>query len=294
MKLFVKNTKQASETKRFSVLTIVLSVLLALGLWLYVVSLESPSAERTFDEVKVKISGVETLEEAREFTVLSGYDYSVSVTLRGRRSVLDTLTAEQIVAKVDVSDIAEAGEYDKKIKFYPPSGTEFVSSSSEILSLNVDEVKTTSVPVLEPQATYTLAADVHVEHTMSPAAVSITGPAMVVDKIKGAQCAFDLGEYPSGKITQSAEFILVDQNGSVVESPYLRIGDNRKTIVFEFSFYKEKQVPLVVKCDTDLDGEYVDIQVTPNTVTVKGAPEKIDALTEVVVQNIHSRDLKLG
>ncbi len=294
MSLFAKFIKRETEEKRFSVLTIVLSVLLALGLWLYVVSLESPSAERTFDEVKIKITGVETLEESHQFTVLSGYDYSVSVTLRGRRSVLDTLTAEQIVAKVDVSDITDAGEYDKKIKFYPPSGTEFVSSSSEILSLNVDGVKTLSVPVLEPQATYTLKADVHAEYEMSPRAVSVTGPAMVVDQIRGAQCVLNLGEYPSGKITQSAEFVLVDVNGTPVESPYLRVADNRKVIVFEYSFYKEKEVPLVVEYDTALEGERVDVKLSPSTVTVKGAPEKIDALEEIVVHHVNTKDLALG
>lgn len=291
---FFQRFSQSASKRGINVLTVVLSLLLAFGLWLYVVSTESPTAERTFDEIKVQISGVETLEESHGFTVLSGYDYSVSVTLRGRRSVLNALSSEQVVAKVDVSDITEAGDVEKKIKIYPPSGTELVSSSSEILAMNVDRVKTVSVPVLDPQATYTLSADVHVAYKASPETLSVTGPELVVGKIHGAHCVLNLGENPVGKVTQSAEFSLVDEHGNVIESPYLRIADNRKVIVFEYSFYKEKEVPLKVDYTPALNGERVETNVNPSTVTVKGAADQIDQLEEIVVHTVNTKDLGVG
>lgn len=283
------NTRTPQSTSRSSmIVAIVLSILLAFGLWLYVVVEESPTGQRTFSSVPVKLVGTDTLSSTYGFSVLSGYDTTVEVTLRGRQSELNALSEEDISAKVDLSDITAAGSYTRKIQVTPPSGTEVVATSPTEQVVEVDVAKTVSVPVLEPEETYTLAEGIRFKRTYSAENISVKGPQTVVDKIYGVKCLVDLGEFTEN-VVKTVELRFVDKEGNEITDRYLVPSQNTLTITY--TLYKEKTVPLVLNVVPLLEGEQVTQSVTPSSITVQGAPEVVDSLEEIEVKTITTAEL---
>ena len=75
----------------------VVCLLLALSVWLYVMSTDDTSYEHTLSYVVVDLEGMEALSQA-DMSVISGFDNVVSITLKGKRADIGGLTAEQIHA----------------------------------------------------------------------------------------------------------------------------------------------------------------------------------------------------
>lgn len=289
MKLFSALKKEGVAEKSVNVWVVILSLVLALGLWLYVVAAESPTGERTVHNVEVRLSGTDTLSSLYGFSVLTGYDTTASVTLRGRQSELNALDSEDVLAKIDLSDITAAGSYHKKIQITPPSGMEVVRVTPEYLTVDVDVEKTVFVDVLEPEETYSLSLpDVKFNRVFSAERIAVRGPQTVVDKIAGIKCQVDLGELTEN-VTKSVPLRFVDAEGNEITDRYLVPAQN--TLVIQYILYKEKTVPLVLDVSTVLPGEKVNQRVVPETITVQGSPERIDELTQVVARKISTAEM---
>ena len=106
-------TSSSSSGAASSIVPIILSVLCAVGLWLYVRSVESPVFNTTYNGVKVELRNENLMQSG--LSVLSGKNYTVDITLSGKKSQLSQLTADDIDAYVDLSTVREAGEYALEI-----------------------------------------------------------------------------------------------------------------------------------------------------------------------------------
>ena len=284
----MRDAKLQTKNRAVNVTVVVLSLLLAFGLWLYVVSTESPTGQRVFESVPVKISGTDTLSGTYGFSVLTGYDSTARITLRGKQSALNALDAEDLAAKVELADITAAGSYEKKIQVTPPAGLEVVSTSPSTLVIDVDVEKTVSVPVLDPEETYTLAEGVQFKRTYSAESISVRGPQTVVDKIHGIKCSVELGDFVENVI-KTVPIRFVDEAGNEITDRYLVPSQNTLTITY--TLYKEKTVPLVLDVSTILPAERVSQSVSPSQITVQGPPEQIEALTEVVAKKVSTAEM---
>ena len=86
---------------------ILLSVLLAVLIWMYIRDVENPTQEGTYYGVEIQISGERVLEE-RGLTVASISQKTVNVTVNAPISVHNDLRGN-ITATVDVSQCTEPG-----------------------------------------------------------------------------------------------------------------------------------------------------------------------------------------
>ena len=88
-----------------------LSVAIAFGLWLYVVSNVSVENEATFHDIPVQFEGETALEE-RELMITSGTDATIDLRLYGARTNLNKLNPSNITIKVDLSRIYDGGTHE--------------------------------------------------------------------------------------------------------------------------------------------------------------------------------------
>lgn len=267
---------------------VILSLILAIGFWLYVIATDSPTGEGTVD-ASVTLVGTDTLSGTFGYSVLTGYDNTAEITLRGRQREIDSLRAEDLIAKIDLTDITQPGSYQKKVQVTPPTGMEVVRISPEYITVEVDVEKTVNVPVLEPEDTYTLEEGVKFRRSYSTQTISVKGPQTVVDKIYGVRCQVELGEFVN-TVTKTVPVRFVDEAGQEIVNRYLV--PSQSTLSITYTLYKEKTVPLVLDVQTLLSGERVTgINVNPATITVQGAPEQIDALEQIVAKKITTADM---
>ena len=94
--------------KKNKLTSILLSLAVAFGMWLYVVSTVSQEHEDTFFNVPVVFVGESALAD-NDLMITSNTESKVSVTISGNRSELSKINSGNIMAKVDVSNIEEEG-----------------------------------------------------------------------------------------------------------------------------------------------------------------------------------------
>ena len=88
--------------------TILLSVFVAFGLWMYVTTVEHTQIEMTFYNIPVNWAGEEVMND-RDLQLVDR-NMTISMKLYGNRSVLNKMKSSDIVVLADLSHITEAGE----------------------------------------------------------------------------------------------------------------------------------------------------------------------------------------
>ena len=83
-------------------ISIGIAILIAFGLWMYVITEVSPNSEWTYYDVPVKLEG-ETVLKERQLIITGISDTSVDLTLSGNRSDLNQLNSANITLKADMT-----------------------------------------------------------------------------------------------------------------------------------------------------------------------------------------------
>ena len=264
------------------------SLLLAIILWFYVIRVEDPTFERIFDYVPINLAGTEEMLNHNGFSVISGYDGVVSVTLAGKQSDVNRMKNSDIIATVDVSLINSAGEHMLPVSITAKNGFKVVSYEPTTLEVYVDATLQRDVECI-PQISYSKEENfVLGECTTSPAAIKISGPRTVVESVHHAETVVDFG-----KVTKSMEAIgsirLVDASGNTVTNPYLKM--QTSNVEVHLPVYKQKYLTPVVRFTDDvIPAECFNVTFEPDMVFVQGDAAYIDAVSDTLV--VHSADPK--
>ena len=107
--------------------SMVLSLAVAMCLWLYVSQNVSIEEDNTFSNIPVVMEGESVLNE-RNLMVTSLSNSTVSLHLTGVRSELSKLDSSKLAAKVDLSQITEPGERIAQLMIAPVVLARFLPS----------------------------------------------------------------------------------------------------------------------------------------------------------------------
>ncbi len=121
--------------------TLLLSFIVAMGLWLYVVTTVSPEADQNYTGIPVVFENETSLLD-RGLMLVSGENATVSVRLYGKRANLNWLTSSNIIVTADLKAVTEPGKYELEYKVSYPSGITNVSLDKRITpSVTVEAVE---------------------------------------------------------------------------------------------------------------------------------------------------------
>ncbi|MCI8331409.1 MAG: hypothetical protein HFE78_01080 [Clostridiales bacterium] len=260
------------------IIPVLLSVLCALSLWLYVMSVESPLDSDTFYDVKVELRN-ETVLQKNSLSVFSGQNASVNVTVTGKKSLLNRLGSKDLVAYVDVGNITEAGEYGLDIKLDPVDGVTLSGLSVNKVTVFVESMVTKYVPI-DAEIIYTGGVTSGFGYSMGTPSIlatssmpeitttAISGPSSLVNNVDRARVTpIELGSI-SSSVTYNAVLQMVDANGQVYTSPYITIANPNVTVYFPV--VTEKEVEVVPEFTGSFDKEEYSYSVTPAKVKIRG------------------------
>lgn len=121
---------------------IIISLLGSFLLWMYIMSTEETTIEKTFSNVKVVYQGADDLRAARGMIVTDADADSVTVRLKGTRRVLGNLSSADLSAVIDVSGISQAREMQVSYSLQYPTNVDkssitVLSKSPETISFSV-------------------------------------------------------------------------------------------------------------------------------------------------------------
>ena len=265
------------------------SLLLAVLLWAYAMSNDQSDVKQLFRDMPVQLEGVNILKE-QDLVILSGADATVDVELVGKREQISTAMGDPLTTikrVVSVASITEPGTYELGIQAEAVGleGTSVSSKSPTTISIVVDRMSTTSVPV-EVELTGELGSGLSLaECTPSPDAIIVRGPETVLRQIKKAKVSYDISNLTSALQT-SVTYTLLDGENNEVTNSYLS-ADTPSTML-SFELRQEGAVTVTVKM---VDSPYlksymVKPEISPQSVMLKGDPEVIEGINQIVLADI--------
>ena len=106
--------------KNNKVISFLLALVMAFGLWVYVTTVVNPEWENTYRNVAVTLSGESVLEENGLMLIMEE-DLTVSVKLSGNRSDLNKINSNNLTITADLSKIKEPGTHQLSFSVVPPT-----------------------------------------------------------------------------------------------------------------------------------------------------------------------------
>lgn len=269
----------------------VLSVLIAIGLWVYVVGVQNPDSSGPVRNLPVTFVGTNVLE-SRGLMIVSGMDQTVTLNVTGKRNALLALSADTVSNTIDVSSITEPGQYSSEYQVsynLPPS----VSANSlaitdrypQTVSYTVVRQATRIIPV-RGTATGSVAEGYQAgEFTFSPDTLEVRGEEALVNQIEYALVTLDqedMSETYSGDLP----YVFITFTGDVMEPTEFETSASLVRTVLPV--FQLKEIPLSVNVipgggATDRN---VKVDIEPGSIMVSGAPADLEPLKEISLGNI--------
>ena len=265
--------------------SILLSTVIAFGLWLYVFSNVSQEDNVTFYNIPVVIKGETALMNEQNLMGTGISAQTVSLRLSGSRIDLNKINAGNIIVSVDLSDIYDAGEniaMDYNVSFsgdVPNNAFVVESKSPSKIYVDVDVRRTKEVPVkLEFVGTRSENYLYDMENArLDYTSVTVAGPAAVAAQIESAVVEVDLtGRVES--IGESFRYALCDGNGQPVDAATLVT--NVEAIRLDMPIQRLKDINLVADIiyGGGATAENTTVTIEPATIRVSGGEALLNEL----------------
>ncbi len=280
------------------ILTGVLSLVVAFGLWLYVITVVSPGYENTYYNIPVVIQNESLLTE-RGLIITQNENPTVNLHLTGNRVDLNKLNSSNITITVDASKIYEARRQSLSYAItYPGEITEDAISAQKIpgtIWLQVEELVSKGVDVMVEypnQVPEGFTCDKE-NAVLSAETVLVTGPKSVVDKIACAKVVVDLtGQTQT--ISQDFPYTLCDASGAEVTYDEALVQTDQDVINLTVKIQQLKEIPLVLNIvpGGGATEETSDIQMSVQSIWISGSENQLKDITQLQLDPINLADLR--
>ncbi len=281
--------EKIAETRKKNITARILCFLGAVFIWFYAVSTHTQIDERRFTAIPVEIKSAETLEDNYGMTVISGYDYSIDVTLSGTINELSRVDIDEIRAYVDLSNIENAGEYELDVNVAVPSGVSVKELSANNVRVYVDKRSSKNVEI-KVNANYIIEQDYYSIGTpeTSLGKVMVTGPANELEKVTHAQVNVDVGKL-TRSVTTTGTVELYAGNTKVT-NPYVKT--TQSDVVVFIPVFENKELPLEIELKHGFyNNKNVQITVEPKKITVKGDPAVLEQYPALPLMTIDEKSI---
>ena len=281
------------RTKKNKGLYMVLSVLIAIALWMYV-GRENPDESGPVRNLPVTFAGIEMLE-SRGLMITDGLDQRVTLNVTGKRDAFRLLSSETVSITVDVSSIQQPGTYTQAYQeaYDLPSGSANSLVVTERYPLNVTftvaRMATRTIPIQGSMTGGVADGYQAGEFSFSPASIKVSGEESQVNRIDYARVTLnqeDMSETYDGDLP----YTFISFTGEVLED--INVTADAALIHTTLPVVKLKEVPLTVNLlpgggigAADVD-RYVRCSITPGSIMVSGAAADLEPLKEISLGDI--------
>lgn len=276
--------------KRNKIISLLLSAVIAISLWVYVVTTVTPEDSQWIRNIPVTFTNEDGLFSDRNLTLTKGRNATVDLKVYGKRQDLLKLNNSNITITADLSDVLGPGSWPLRYKVEMPetvsdNDISIESRSTYEIDVQVDLLSVKEVPV---QAVFQgSVADGYVQDSIELEydTLEISGPQDQVSKVDHAEVVLERTNL-SKTVSDSLAYTLVDADGGEVVSDEIHCNVDKIGVMMTVSMVKE--LPLTVQF---IDGggateEHVVSSIEPSTITVKGSAEDLEGLNSLNIGNI--------
>ncbi|MGF6375737.1 YbbR domain-containing protein [Clostridiales Family XIII bacterium PM5-7] len=261
-------------------LNIIISLVIAIGLWAYVIGEINPQDSRMFRNIPITFLNTQVLED-QNLAVLSASVESLNVEIYGTRTAINETHVNDIVATVDLAD-AEKGNNDLIVNVIIPDNVELENKSLNKITVVVEDKITKEVDI---RVGYSGEFDNDTEALTletSHKTTTVSGAESQVEKVMYANATVSADRVKSNLRTVRAKIVPVDKDGIEVEN----VTATNEIVKVTTVLAKTKTVPLNVVIRDDSDGTVERKVSAPKYITIKGTKSVIDTIDAVNSQEI--------
>lgn len=285
-------------------LAAIFSVIVAFGLWMYVITVVSPESEKTYYDIPVVLQNKEILTQ-RGLMIVSETP-KVTLALKSDRATLNDLNENNINVIANLANVETSGTHNLTYTIsYPgniPSGSVSVlNSSTEMITLKVENRITKKVPIVvvpKKNADGTdsmLPTDYILQKTVfatkednkdvSIVNVEISGPESVVGQITQAVIDVDLNDRTK-TFTQSEIYTLCDEEGKAVNAE--KVTTNVDVVEMTLTVHKMKKITLQANITPGMGAAAENVTVTfnPAAVVIVGDEAQVDKIEDTITVDV--------
>ncbi len=271
------------QNKNFTKL---LSLVLAISLWIYVVTVENPPTKIKIPNVPIQIVNAESLNQ-RGLAINSDENYFMDIVIEGTRSNVLKISSNDIIAKADVFGYG-VGENYIPVTVTVPDTVSVADQKTTRLAVNIEELVSVYKPI---NVVFDGAVSSKYEATVlniTPKEVEVKGAKSKVADVNSVNATIDVSTLTDKTKVFQTGLSTLNENGETVKNVKL----SSDTANIEAAVYQTKEVPLDVEVSGEVSKAY---QVTgmnvPKKVKIKGLKENLQKVERVTAQAIDISDV---
>ncbi len=262
----------------------ILSLVIAFILWFVVINIDDPVDEKSFSNIKINMVNTNVLtDQNKVYEVIDDTD-TVRVRVEASRSLLDNLSASDIIAEADFSNVTANGTV--AITYYSLRSNDEIRSitgSIDKVKLNIEDRKSKRLmlkteTVGEPEDGYIVGTP-----NMDQNRVEVSGPESVISRISSAVLRVDVSDSTSA-ISTYADILLYDVDGKQVSTASVTM--NATSVKVTVPILVTKEVPIEVETmGVPAEGYKATGEVTQSvdSVTIAGDEKTIAGISKIVI-----------
>lgn len=279
-----RNANESDRSRERKITSALLSLVIAFGLWWYVVNNVSMEDDITFNNIPVVREGESILNE-NNLMITEISTESVSMNLTGSREDLNKVDSSNMSVKINLSNIEEPGE---RIALpYTPSYPATVANTAfevshknpSVIFVSVDYRRTYEIPVKvkwtgSRSENYLYDTE---NYTLDYSTITITGPAAVADRIDHALVLIDLSDRTES-FNESFRYTLCDAEENPVDAKQITTSVEEVQLTAQIQQIKEVALVADVTYGGGATAENTTITLNPQTIRVSGGAAVLEDL----------------
>ena len=262
----------------------ILAVLFSIILWLIVVNIDDPVKTVQFTGVEVQILNGEELEDqGKVYEVLDGTG-TITVTVKGRRSIIEDISKENITAVADMKDLTSMDTVSIQVSSNKYANElDDIKSDKDNVRVSIEDLKKIQKVIEievkgEPDDGYILGS-----LTTNLNQIYLEGPESLISKVSYASAQINVDGVRSN-VSSTVPIKLYDAQGKVIDDE--RITMNIHSVSVNQEVLVTKEVPVEFEVGGEpaegyaLTGEIVsDVE----TVVIAGRKSVLDEIDSLVI-----------
>lgn len=279
---------QSNASRGKKILYIVLSVIIAIGLWAYVDGVKGYTVYSRVYTLPITFVGENSTLADRGLMLLNDSNSSIKLKFEGSRKLIAQLEPSKIHVQVDLSNVTETGKQNLSYKIIYPSnkfskGISSVSASSYTVFVDIGELYSRSVEIRcdiqgEVAEGYIAGAVKTV-----PEKLELRGQEGDVDKVSYVKVALNI-DNAEESVTKSLNYQFYDKNDRLIENTE-NIHPVANLIKVTLPVNVVKQLPLKVNFTESAGASLsnVNYTISPAEITVSGPAENLKGVNSIVL-----------
>ena len=276
---------QSNMSKR-KALYIVLSLVVAMAIWVYVDITGDRNIKKTFTDVPVEFLDEDTVLAERGLMLLEdGTTTSIDLTLSGSRWNIARLDPDELRVQVSLADITTTGAQLIKYTIRYPDGlsSSFTTSdaSAYMIRVNIGELNTRTVDVKAEIVGSVAEGYTAGELLLSPAQLEIRGQPEDIDPVSYAKVTINLDNAES-TFTGMLDYQFYDANDQLLDSTGIHATVDQIQATLPVNVTKELKLVVDFIESPGARASNLNYTIEPETITVCGDAEKlrdVDSIT---------------